>query len=123
MWERGLATGRLHRAIPTPRVSETIDGFRLTVLASEGRYTRLFGALDEIEGGEVMLKFPKPELVAVESQHAAFVREAWVGMRVRSAWVGRVLELPPGRQTCLYTAMPLYQGERLDARLARRPMI
>ena len=118
----GAAIARLP-AIPTPRVGETIDGFRLTVLASEGRYTRLFGALDEIEGGEVMLKFPKPELVAVESQHAAFVREAWVGMRVRSPWVGRVLELPPGRQTRLYTAMPLYQGERLDARLARRPII
>jgi serine/threonine protein kinase len=59
----------------------------------------------------------------VESHHAAFVREAWVGARVQSPWVARVVELPPGRQTCLYTVMPLYGGELLDARLNRRPSI
>jgi serine/threonine protein kinase len=35
--------------------------------------------------------------------------------------VAQVLELPPGRQTCLYTAMPLYEGELLQTRLSRRP--
>ena len=41
---------------------------------------------------------------------------------VHSPWVGRIIELPPGRQTCLYTVMPLYQGELLETRLraARR---
>jgi serine/threonine protein kinase len=31
--------------------------------------------------------------------------------------------LPPGRQSCLYTVMPLYQGELLETRLARRPAL
>ena len=57
------------------------------------------------------LKFPKPQVASVDTYRAAFVREAWVGARVHSPWVGRVIELPPGRQTCLYTVMPLYQGE------------
>ena len=35
------------------------------MLVSEGRYSRLFGASDEIEGGEVVLKFPKPQVAAV----------------------------------------------------------
>ncbi len=37
--------------IPAPQGGETIDGFVLKVLVSDGRYTRLFGATDEIEGG------------------------------------------------------------------------
>jgi serine/threonine protein phosphatase PrpC len=109
--------------IPAPIVGETVDGFVLKVLLSEGRYSRLFGASDEIEGGDVALKFPKPQVAAVATYHAAFVREAWVGARVSSPWVGRIVELPPGRQTCLYTVMPLYQGELLEGRLARRPSI
>jgi serine/threonine protein phosphatase PrpC len=109
--------------IPTPNGGETIDGFVLKALLSDGRYSRLFGALDEVEGGEVALKFPKPQVAAVATYRAAFVREAWVGARVRSPWVGQVIELPPGRQTCLYTVMPLYQGELLETRLARRPLL
>jgi len=109
--------------IPVPIVGEAVDGFLLKVLVSDGRYSRLFGAVDEIEGGEVVLKFPKPQVAAVATYHAAFVREAWVGARVHSPWIGRIIELPPGRQTCLYTVMPLYQGELLANRIARRPSV
>ncbi|MGH7013177.1 MAG: bifunctional protein-serine/threonine kinase/phosphatase [Stellaceae bacterium] len=109
--------------IPVPATGETVDGFVLKALVSEGRYSRLFGALDEVEGGEVVLKFPKPQVAAVATYRAAFIREAWVGARVNSPWVGRVVELPPGRQTCLYTVMPLYQGELLETRLARAPTL
>ena len=109
--------------ISLPVVGETIDGFVLKALISEGRYSRLFGAEDEIEGGSVALKFPKPQIASVEAHRAAFVREAWVGARVHHPSIGRVIELPPGRQTCLYTVMPLYQGELLEARLARSPAL
>src|SRR5258708_24707226 len=51
--------------ISVPMDGETVDGFLLKVLVSDGRYTRLFGAIDEIEGGEVVLKFPKPQVAAV----------------------------------------------------------
>ncbi|MDB5637691.1 MAG: protein phosphatase [Bradyrhizobium sp.] len=108
---------------PVPLGGETIDGFVLKVLLSDGRYTRLFGAEDEVEGGEVALKFPKPLVASVDAYRAAFVREAWVGARVTSPWLGHVIELPPGRQTCLYTVMPLYQGELLETRLARSPAL
>jgi serine/threonine protein phosphatase PrpC len=109
--------------IPVPLGGETIDGFVLKVLLSDGRYTRLFGAEDEVEGGEVAMKFPKPLVASVDAYRAAFVREAWVGARVTSPWLGHVIELPPGRQTCLYTVMPLYQGELLETRLARSPAL
>ena len=109
--------------IAVPQGGETIDGFVLKALLSDGRYSRLFGASDEVEGGEVALKFPKPLVASVESYRAAFVREAWVGARVNSPWLGRVIEQPPGRQTCLYTVMPLYHGELLETRMARRPAV
>ena len=109
--------------IPVPLGGETIDGFVLKVLLSDGHYSRLFGALDEVEGGEVALKFPKPLVASVERYRAAFVREAWVGARVKSPFLGHVIEQPPGRQTCLYTVMPLYQGELLETRMARRPAV
>ena len=95
----------------------------LNVLVSDGRYSRLFGAIDEIDGGTVVLKFPKPQGAAIATFHAAFVREAWVGTRVTSPWVAHVIELPPGRQTCLYTVMPLYTGELLEGRISRAPAV
>jgi Protein kinase domain len=109
--------------IPVPQGGETIDGFVLRALLSEGEFTRLFGAEDEIEGGEVALKFPKPQIADDAAFRAAFLREAWVGARVSSPWIGRIIELPPGRQTCLYLVMPLYAGELLETRLARRPAL
>ena len=109
--------------IPVPQGGETIDGFVLKAPLSDGRYTRLFGALDEIESGPVALKFPKPQVATVAAYRAAFVREAWVGARVNSPWIGHIIELPPGRQTCLYTVMPLYQGELLETRLGRSPSL
>ena len=109
--------------IPVPAGGETVDGFVLKALISDGRYSRLFAAEDEVEGGSVALKFPKHQIASVETYHAAFVREAWVGARVRNPGIGRVIELPPGRQTCLYTVMPLYQGELLEGRLSRSPVM
>jgi serine/threonine protein phosphatase PrpC len=109
--------------LPVPVDGEAIDGFVLQALVSEGRYTRLFAAEDELEGGTVVLKFPKPQIASVAAYRAAFVREAWVGARVHHPAIGRVIELPPGRQTRLYTLMPFYEGELLERRLARSPTI
>ena len=120
--EIGLNVAQLP-LIAVPQGGETIDGFVLKALLSDGRYSRLFGAIDEVEAGELALKFPKPLVASVESYRAAFVREAWVGARVNSPWLGRVIEQPPGRQTCLYTVMPLYHGELLETRMARRPAV
>jgi serine/threonine protein phosphatase PrpC len=126
-----LPTGRLDvgaammqlPSIPVPTIGGTVDGFLLKALISDGRYTRLFLAVDELEGGDFVLKFPKLQVGEVAAYRAAFVRETWVGARVNSPWIGRIIELAPGRQTCLYTIMLFYQGELLEARIARRPLV
>ena len=109
--------------VAPPVVGQEVDGFALKALVSEGRYSRLFAATDLIDGGDVVMKFPKPQTASEEAHRQAFLREQWAGSTVQNPWVGRVMELVPGRQTCLYTVMPLYEGELLETRALRRPQL
>jgi serine/threonine protein phosphatase PrpC len=100
-------------------VGQTVDGFRLEQLLSDGNYTRVFRAVDETDGRMVVLKFPKPALLSEAGARLAFTREGLVGARVDNPYVASTLQLSPGRQTRLYVAMPYYKGETLEARLRR----
>ncbi len=106
--------------LPPPVAGETVDGFRIHGPLSSGRYSRLLRATDG-DGSEVVLKFPQASVAATSTFHHAFVREAWVTARLHSPWLGETIELPPGRQTRLYSVMPFYEGETLEQRLKRRP--
>jgi serine/threonine protein phosphatase PrpC len=118
-----LATATQLPIIPVPQGGETIDGFLVKSLVSDGRYARLFAVTDEVAGGDLVLKFPKPRTAEVAELRAAFEREAWVGARVHNPGLGRIIELPYGRQSCLYTVMPLYVGELFETRLTRPPAL
>lgn len=104
-----------------PNEGDSVDGFRLDRLISDGRYTRLFRANDPALGA-IVLKFPKPALLSEHGARLAFLREALIGERVTSPYVGSVVALPPGRQSRLYVVQPFYEGETLEARLTRRPL-
>ena len=106
-----------------PRPGERIDGYTIGTLLSEGRYSRLFRSIDESDGRPVVLKFPQPRIAEDASFRLAFLRETWVAARVRSPWVGEVIEPPPERRTRLYSVMPLYDGESLEQRLLRLPAV
>ena len=107
------------RAMPEP--GETVDAYLVGALLSDGRYSRLFHGTDTADGGDVVLKFPKPAVADDELYRSAFVREGWVAARVRSPWLGEATEPAPGRQTCLYTVMPRYLGETLEQRIVKGP--
>jgi serine/threonine protein phosphatase PrpC len=107
--------------LPVPKAGATIDGFHLQAVLADGHYTRVFEAEDCVERRRVILKFPKPITGAESVLRGAFLREAWIAARVRSPWVGETIELPLGRQTGLYTAIPFYEGETLERRLLRLP--
>jgi len=109
--------------IDMPEAGQRVDGFLLQNQVSDGRYSRLFAALDEQSGAQVVLKFPHRRVAAEPETKAAFLREAWIGARLRSPWLGRVIEPEEGRASCLYTLMPFYDGETLEARLTRSPAI
>jgi len=106
-----------------PRVGDIVDGFRLVEVISDGRYSRLFRAEDTLEPREVILKFPHPRVTTEANYRRAFVREAWVASRVRSPYVGEVIELSAGRPSRLYSVMPYYRGESLERRLLRQPPV
>jgi serine/threonine protein phosphatase PrpC len=107
--------------MPLPKAGAEVDGFVLQTMLADGRYTRVFAAEDRVERRRVIMKFPKPVADAEGVLRAAFLREAWIASRMRSPFVGEVLELSAERQTGLYAAMPFYEGETLEARLLRAP--
>jgi serine/threonine protein phosphatase PrpC len=107
--------------LPVPKVGTTVDGWLLQSQLSEGRYSCLFKAEDMTNENAAVLKFPQPAVASAATYHLAFVREAWVAARVRSPFVGEIIELPRNRQTRLYSALPFYDGETLEQRLLRSP--
>ena len=109
--------------LPVPKAGATVDGFHLRALLADGRYTRVFEADDTIEKRRVVLKFPKAITGAEGVLRDAFLREAWIAARIRSPWIGETIELPPERQSGLYTAMPFYEGETMERRLSRPPRL
>lgn len=107
-----------------PEAGNEVDGFRLKRLLSSGRYSALFLAADTMgQDKPVVVKFPHPRVASEREYYDAFVREAWIGARVKSPWVGEILEQTPGRQSRLYSVMPFYPGASLEHELARRPRI
>lgn len=69
-------------------------------------------------GPPLVLKFPKPSILSERGARSAFLRESFIGRRVDSPLVGRVLTLEPDRQSGLYIAQPFHEGRTLHARLA-----
>ena len=106
-----------------PEVGEVLDDFRIDSRMSDSRYVQVFRATDLIDGRQVVIKVPKPLQGADRPMRDAFLREMWIASRIRSPYVGEVLQLAPDRQTRLYLAMPFYAGEMLESRLKRRPML
>ncbi len=104
-----------------PREGDVWDGFVLGKTLHRGRYTMLKAAYDSVGKREVALKIPLPTMLQDEVFAAGFMREAWIGAKVRGAGVARYLDLPPERRSSLYLVMPLYKGETLEARLRHPP--
>lgn len=104
--------------LPPPEEKDSVDGFRLDALLSDGRYTRLFQATDTANGQTVAIKFPKPALLSETGAKLAFTREILVGSRVSSPFVGGVIAVSQDRQSRLYGVQPFHEGRTLEARLA-----
>ncbi len=109
--------------LPAPEIGNLIDDYRIDGALSDGRYSRLMLAQDLRSGRKVVIKFPQPRVAADRVFRRAFINEAFVASRVRSPWIGEVIEQPPERQTRLYSVMPFYDGETLEQRLQREPRV
>jgi len=106
-----------------PAVGEVIDDYELTELLSDGPYTRVFRATDNVDRRTVILKFPKSRPGLDEMLRTALLRETWIASHVRSPFVTEAIEPPAERRSCVYGVLPNYPGETLEQRLLRRPAV
>lgn len=106
-----------------PQEGENWDGFVVGRTLYRSRYTILKLAHDTVEDRDVVLKIPLPFMLQDQIFRAGFLREAWVGVTVRSPWIARYIDLPIERRSSLYIVMPYYRGETLEDRLRRPPRI
>ena len=102
---------------PTP--GESIDGFRVERLLSTGRHAVLLIARDSEDGNQVVLKFPRREVLSERALRLAFAREMLLVQRVTSPFVLAAHAVRPDRQTALYGVLPLLEGETMAERLGR----
>ncbi len=102
-----------------PRPGESIDGFHIEKVLSEGRHAVLLVARDNEDGSEVVLKFPRREVLSERALRLAFAREMLLSQRISSPFVLAAQPVRPDRQTALYGVQPLLEGETVAQRLER----
>ncbi len=102
-----------------PRPGESIDGFAIERVLSEGRHAALLVARDGEDKSQVVLKFPRREVLSERALRLAFAREMLLAQRVSSPFVLAALPVRPDRQTALYGVQPLLEGETMAERLKR----
>jgi len=105
------------RALPV--TGEMVDGFVIGERLHSGRMSTLFKALDSENGNISVLKFPNPRFADDTVFIDYFLREEWIGRRINSPHLVKILPLRPGRRTSLYSAMAFHQGETLAARIKK----
>jgi len=116
----GIAAGLAHLpVVEPPKIGDQLDGYAIVAAFPPGRYTALFRAEDR-DGTSVVLKFPLPASLDERSARLAFANEILVGQRVHSPFVGAAWPIAADRQTALYGVQPIYAGETMAQRLARK---
>jgi len=104
------------------REGATLDDFYLRRRVHRGLQSEVYLAEDLRNRRQVAIKFPLPPAQGAESAAEAadrFLREEWLGRRVKSPHVLPVLPLESGRRSCLYYVSPWEPGETLHQRIKR----
>ncbi len=105
---------------PAPECGATLDGFRIEAEIHKGRISTLYKAVDLESAATVVLKFPNPRFADDPAFMDGFLREEWIARRIESPYLVRVLPLPPGRRSQLYSVIAYHGGETLAARIQRK---
>jgi serine/threonine protein phosphatase PrpC len=102
------------------REGATLDDFYLRKRVHKGLQSEVYLAEDLRNRRQVAIKFPLPPAQGAESSAEAadrFLREEWLGRRVKSPHILPVLPLETGRRSCLYYVSPWEAGETLHQKL------
>jgi serine/threonine-protein kinase len=105
-----------------PLVGRTIGPYRIVRPVAGGGMGVVYEARDERLGRAVALKFLRPRLGADDSAAERFRMEARAVAALEHPNVCTLHEIGETDEGQLYLAMPLYDGETLQRRIARGPL-
>ncbi|GLC26962.1 serine/threonine-protein kinase [Roseisolibacter agri] len=115
-------TARLRGPGATPDVPERVGRYRVGARVAGGGMGVVHRAIDEQLGRTVALKFLQPRFHADDSAAERFRREARTVAALEHPNICTVHEIGESADGRLYIAMPLYDGETLQERIARGPL-
>ncbi|HKH49357.1 MAG TPA: protein kinase [Thermoanaerobaculia bacterium] len=107
---------------PAMLAGRTISHFRIGEPLGSGGMGVVYAAEDIRLGRPVALKFLAPELVRNPEAKARFLTEARAASALDHANLCTIHEIGENEDGLLFLAMPRYDGESLDRRIARGPL-
>ncbi|HYH47363.1 MAG TPA: protein kinase, partial [Thermoanaerobaculia bacterium] len=107
---------------PATLAGRTISHFRIGEPLGSGGMGVVHEAEDTRLGRPVALKFLAPELVREPAAKARFLMEARAASALDHANLCTILEAGESEDGLLFLAMPRYDGESLERRIARGPL-
>jgi serine/threonine protein kinase/Tol biopolymer transport system component len=107
---------------PVPLSGRTISHFRIDEPLGGGGMGVVYQAEDTRLGRPVALKFLAPELVRDPAAKARFLTEARAASALDHPNLCTILEVGESEDGLLFLAMPRYDGESLERRIARGPL-
>lgn len=109
--------------LPIPselEVGERIDGFVIESIISKTARAHLYGVRDEYSSRRMVMKVPSPELSLHNPYLEHFLLQQWIGERISSPFVVRIVAPPRPRRYLYYLMRPIH-GESLDRWLEKHP--
>jgi Tol biopolymer transport system component len=107
---------------PATLSGRTVSHFRIGEPLGSGGMGVVYAAEDVQLGRPVALKFLAPELVRDPEAKARFLTEARAASALDHANLCTIHEIGESEDGLLFLAMPRYEGESLDRRIARGPL-
>ncbi len=109
--------------LAVPECGAVIDGYALTAVLSDGRYSRIFIGHDLAEPTmRLALKFPKPRVDEDANVRQAIVRERWLAGKLDNENILAPSAIDPARQSRLYVVMPFLDGSTLETLMTPVPV-
>jgi serine/threonine protein kinase/sugar lactone lactonase YvrE len=109
-------------AAPSLLSGRTVSHFQIGEPLGTGGMGVVYEAEDTRLGRSVALKFLAPELVRDPAAKARFLNEARAASALDHANLCTILEVGESEDGLLFLAMPRYEGESLERRIARGPL-
>jgi eukaryotic-like serine/threonine-protein kinase len=114
--------GREPSSGPAVLTGQTVSHFRIAEPLGGGGMGVVYRAEDMQLGRSVALKFLAPELVRDADAKARFLTEARAASALDHPNLCTILEVGESEEGLLFLAMPRYDGESLERRIARGPL-